>query len=94
MIFGLLISLSGFFKHFKNPIEMVPFQLSPNNIQPKNVNEAYVYGAELEFNLVRWMRLAFFGNYRYTSKLFSSGNINENALNGWSAGITLKVGGF
>jgi hypothetical protein len=51
-------------------------------------------GAELEFNLVRWMRLAFFGNYRYTTKLFSTGTINENALNGWSAGITIKVGGF
>jgi TonB-dependent receptor len=46
---GEIISLSGFFKHFKNPIEMVPFQLSPNNVQPKNVNEAFVYGAELEF---------------------------------------------
>lgn len=46
---GEIISLGSFFKHFKNPIEMVPFQLSPNNIQPKNVNEAYVYGGELAF---------------------------------------------
>lgn len=46
---GEIISLSGFFKHFKNPIEMVPFQLSPNNIQPKNIKQAIVYGGELEF---------------------------------------------
>lgn len=46
---GEIISLSAFFKHFKNPIEMVPFQLSPNNIQPKNIDQAFVYGAELEF---------------------------------------------
>ena len=46
---GEIISVSGFFKQFTNPIEMVPFQLSPNNIQPKNVNEALVYGGELEF---------------------------------------------
>jgi hypothetical protein len=51
-------------------------------------------GVELELNLVRWMRLAFFGNYRYTTNLISTGSINENALNTWSAGITLKVGKF
>ncbi|MFC2079945.1 hypothetical protein ACFLRQ_00560 [Bacteroidota bacterium] len=51
-------------------------------------------GVELELNLVRWMRLAFFGNYRYTTKLISTGTINENALNGWSTGITLKLGKF
>ena len=43
-----MISLSGFYKHFTNPIELVPFQLSPNNIQPRNVNSAVVYGAEIE----------------------------------------------
>lgn len=62
-------------------------------------NEAFTFfvlepGVELEFNLVRWMRISFFYNYRYTSKLISTGNINENALNGWSTGITLKVGSF
>ena len=45
---GQMISVSGFYKHFKNPIELVPFQLSPNSIQPKNSNRAIVYGAELE----------------------------------------------
>jgi len=45
---GQMISVSGFYKHFKNPIELVPFQLSPNSIQPKNSNKAIVYGAELE----------------------------------------------
>lgn len=62
-------------------------------------NEAVAFfvvepGVELELNVVRWMRLALFGNYRYTTKLFSTGSINENALNGWSAGITFKVGKF
>ena len=62
-------------------------------------NDAFAFfvvepGGELEFNLVRWMRLSFYYNYRYTTKLISSGSINENALNGWSAGVTLKVGSF
>lgn len=51
-------------------------------------------GVELELNLVKWMRLAFFGNYRYTTNLMSTGSINENALNGWSAGVTMKIGSF
>ncbi len=45
-----LFSISLFYKKFKNPIEIVPFQLSPNNIQPKNSNKALVYGSEIEFN--------------------------------------------
>ena len=43
-----MLSLSGFYKYFTNPIELVPFQLSPNNIQPRNVNTSLVYGAEIE----------------------------------------------
>lgn len=45
---GEMISVSGFYKNFKNPIEIVPFQLSPNNIQPKNAGNAIVYGGEFE----------------------------------------------
>ena len=45
---GQLISASGFYKNFTNPIEIVPFQLSPNNIQPKNTEQAVVYGGEVE----------------------------------------------
>ena len=45
---GEMISLSGFYKNFTNPIEIVPFQLSPNNIQPKNAGTAVVYGGEFE----------------------------------------------
>ncbi len=50
-------------------------------------------GVELEINLLRWMRMAFFGNYRFTTKLLMI-DVNEAALVGWSAGVTLKVGIF
>ena len=43
-----MISVSGFYKNFLNPIELVPFVLSPNNIQPKNIDQATVYGVEIE----------------------------------------------
>ena len=51
-------------------------------------------GVELELNLVRWLRLAFFGSYRYTTELVSVDNVSAAALQGWSAGITMKVGAF
>ena len=47
---GQTISISGFYKHFKNPIELESFSdLVPNNFQPKNIAEtANVYGVEFE----------------------------------------------
>jgi len=48
---------------------------------------------ELEFNLVRFFRVALYGSYRYTTKLYME-ETNPKALNGWSAGITFKIGSF
>lgn len=46
---GELISVSGFYKNFKNPIEIVAFQPeSPNNFTPRNAVSANVLGAEFE----------------------------------------------
>ena len=47
---GQTFSVSGFYKHFKNPIELESFSdLVPNNFQPKNIAEtANVYGVEFE----------------------------------------------
>lgn len=41
-------AVSGFYKTFKDPIELVAFEQAPNNFQPRNVDEATVYGVELE----------------------------------------------
>jgi hypothetical protein len=49
--------------------------------------------AELELNLTRWMRLAVYAGYRYTSGLNIEG-ISKDALRGYSAGITIKMGMF
>ena len=44
-----MVSISGFYKQFKNPIEIVVYdESSPDNFQPKNVDEAQVYGIEIE----------------------------------------------
>lgn len=50
-------------------------------------------GVELEFNMVRFFRLALFGSYRFTSDLIME-DIPSDALRGWSAGMTFKFGSF
>ena len=48
---------------------------------------------ELEFNLVRFFRLALFGGYRYTTDIIME-NTASDALRGWTAGMTFKFGSF
>jgi len=50
-------------------------------------------GVELEMNLVRFIRLSFFGSYRFTTDLVMQ-NTNPRALKGWSTGVTIKIGSF
>ncbi len=50
-------------------------------------------GLELEFNLVRFFRLALFGTYRYTTDLVMA-NTPADALRGWNFGMTFKFGSF
>lgn len=43
-----VLSASVFYKKFINPIEIVSFDLAPNEVQAKNTGEANIYGIELE----------------------------------------------
>lgn len=46
---GEMVSLTTFYKYFDNPIEIVAFQgESPNNITPRNADNARVIGVEFE----------------------------------------------
>lgn len=46
---GQTVSLSFFYKRFKNPLELVVFSESaPDNFQPRNLGDARVYGIEFE----------------------------------------------
>ena len=46
---GEIVSVSGFYKNFKNPIELTAFDAtSPDNFTPRNVGDANVYGLEFE----------------------------------------------
>lgn len=46
---GQMFAISGFYKAFTNPIELVAFsEQSPNSVTPRNVGDATVAGIELE----------------------------------------------
>ena len=45
---GQFFALSGFYKDFDNPIELVAFEQAPDNFTPRNVESATVIGAEVE----------------------------------------------
>lgn len=42
-------AISGFYKFFKDPIELATFPGAPNNFQPRNLGDGKVYGIELEY---------------------------------------------
>jgi hypothetical protein len=44
-------SVSGFYKNFINPIEIVQYATLAGAFQPRNVGDGQVFGAELEFRL-------------------------------------------
>jgi hypothetical protein len=48
---------------------------------------------ELEVNFTKWLRFAVYGGYRYTSELNIT-DISKDALRGYSAGLTIKMGMF
>lgn len=48
---GQMFSISGFYKKFINPIEMVQFATQTGSFQPRNVGDGEVIGAETELRL-------------------------------------------
>ena len=64
-----LFAVSGFFKSFTDPIELAIFSdFSADNFQPRNVNDAMVYGIELEVRK----------NLDFISPAFEKFNFNLN----------------
>jgi len=65
-----LFAISAFYKSFKNPIELAFFSASsPDNLQPRNIGSAQVYG--LEFDIRK--------NLSSLGDLLKNFNININA---------------
>lgn len=50
-------------------------------------------GAEIEFNLYRWLRLSIGGSYRFTTDIMLPG-YSPQLFNGFNTSLTLKLGKF
>lgn len=79
---GQVISISGYYKYFKNPIEQIVSSGSVKNITFQNANSATTYGMELEVrkNLNFIGQSNFYKNltaYVNTSIIFSTVNLNS-----------------
>ncbi|MBK7669126.1 MAG: TonB-dependent receptor [Sphingobacteriaceae bacterium] len=49
---GQLLSVSGFYKDFKNPIELAAQEYAADELTYRNAPKAIMYGAELEFRVI------------------------------------------
>ena len=79
---GQVISISGYYKYFKNPIEQIVSSGSVRNITFQNANSATTYGMELEVrkNLAFIGQTDFYKNltaYVNASVIFSTVNLNS-----------------
>ena len=70
-----------------------PYEYNPANFEDATAFFVAEAGVELEFNLVRFFRLALFGTYRYTTDIVMD-NVAPDALRGWNVGMTFKFGSF
>lgn len=43
-----MVAVSGFYKHFTGHIELVSFDLAPDNLKPRNSGTSHLFGGELE----------------------------------------------
>jgi hypothetical protein len=59
----------------------------------KSRKKYFIPGIEIEFNVVKFMRIGLGGYYRYTSGL-NLEKTGEHIMDGFSAGLSLKFGKF
>lgn len=99
-----MVSLSGFYKTFQNPIEMVQLLKAKNNIQPRNVGNGRIIGLEFEVrqSLSRIARslsnFSFNGNFTINSSSINIGpselqSREENARQGKDVNDTRNMAG-
>ncbi|MDN4165888.1 TonB-dependent receptor [Cytophagales bacterium LB-30] len=54
-----MVAISGFYKTFDGHIELVAFEVAPENVKPRNAGQSMVVGAEIELR----KNLDFFGSF-------------------------------
>jgi hypothetical protein len=77
---GQTISVSGFYKKFSNPIELVQYTTLVGAFQPRNVGDGEVYGVELElrknleFLSILMQNFSFNANFTWTESRIKLSN--------------------
>ncbi len=66
---GQMLSLSGFYKKFNNPIEIVQYATQAGSFQPRNVGDGEVFGAEAEWRYNLGSMVSAFRNLRFLVNL-------------------------
>lgn len=66
---GQMFSLSGFYKQFIRPIEIVQYATQTGAFQPRNVGDGEVYGAEAEIRLNLGTMAAALSDFRFLLNL-------------------------
>jgi len=99
-----MITFSGFYKKFLNPIEMVQFETQTGAFQPRNVGDGQVLGAEFEFRQSlsfiseSLSAMSISSNVTYTESRISMSIVEynsrlENAKNGEAINDTRAMAG-
>lgn len=84
---GDMFSISGFYKRFQNPIELVriPEQQTSTEFQPRNVGQGQLFGTEIEFNknlgfISTFLKdVKFNGNFTYLISEISMSDLEFNS---------------
>ncbi len=79
-----LIAFSGFYKTFKDPIELATFETDSDQFQPRNLGNATVYGIEAEYRKrTPWIDNLFFkANVSYIISQQKMGPVEYNLRKG------------
>ncbi len=85
---GQMVSLSGFYKNFKDPIEIVQFATTQKgSFQPRNVGDGKVLGIEVEFRQQLSFLSESFKNFSVTSNFSATKSSIELSLTEYSSRI-------
>ncbi|GAB2493637.1 TonB-dependent receptor [Algoriphagus taiwanensis] len=90
---GQMFSLSGFYKSFDKPIEMVQFLSDPGAFQPRNVGQGTVLGVELEFRKALTFISPSLQNFQWNANVtFTESSIQMSATELRSRQLTAREG--
>ncbi|MEA3504983.1 MAG: TonB-dependent receptor, partial [Bacteroidota bacterium] len=76
-----MLSVSAFYKSFKNPIELFQYTIAANSFQPRNVGNGTILGLEFELRHKLGFVSSFLEDFRFTSNFsYTKSQIKMNEI--------------